>query len=91
MGNLSYRSAWYSPRGFANEGCYIYGANEDMSKFFEERVSGDDCCAWGVVKHHKTLDNAKARCEREARQDTKRHIANCEIASIGAVNVAEEF
>jgi hypothetical protein len=87
MKKLGFRSAWYSPRGFSNEGTYIYGTIEEMSAFFEGTVSIITNSVYSAVKHHKTLENARLRCERAARRD----IVNCkdcgEISAISAANV----
>ncbi len=89
MKNLTHKSAWYSPRGFANEGTYIYGTKEEVDNFFDEHVAGDANCGWGCTMKHKSERTAIERCEREARQDINRHRRCAEIAAIGVASVEE--
>jgi len=89
MKNLTHKSAWYSPRNFANEGTYIYGTAKEVDEFFENYVVGDANCGWGCTMNHKSEENAISRCEKEARQDRNRHKNCAEISSIAVASVAE--
>lgn len=87
---MKYRSAWYSPRNFANEGSYIFGTIEEMSAFFHRYISGDSDSGWSLIKHHRTLKGAADRCERDARRDIKTYRRQSTITSINFGRV-EEF
>lgn len=69
MSKLNYRSAWYSPRGFANEGTYLFGTDEEMTEFFDDVVVSDENCVWSHMKNHKSAETARNFCERYAKRE----------------------
>lgn len=88
MENLTHASAWYSPRGFHNEGTYLFGTTKEIKEFFD-KISGDYESDWGCQMSHYSLEAAKTRCESRAAKDIRCHRANNELGNIGFCNVAE--
>lgn len=71
MTTTTYISAWYSPRGFANEGVYLYGTRDEY-RALAEMISESQTQTVSKISGHKTLDAAKARAEKEHRTSQKR-------------------
>ena len=55
-----------SPRGFGNEGTYIYGTGEEMDKVYES-LDYENGNRWYDMTKHKTLENAKKASEKKQR------------------------
>jgi hypothetical protein len=66
------------------------GTFEEMEKFFDKHVSVHINSGWGNIKHHKTLENARTRCEKEARQDINLRKYNSEISAISVEHITEQ-
>ena len=88
MKNLTHASAWYSPRGFCNEGTYLFGTGKEIKGFFD-KISGDCESGWGCQMNHRSFEAARKRCEKQAAKDIRSHHANNELGNIGFCNVAE--
>jgi len=63
---------WVSPRGFANEGNYIYGPEAKVLKSVEWTDRNPNAFH-AVLSRHKTLKDARLMAERRVRsKDTKK-------------------
>ncbi len=87
--SFSHRSAWYSPRGFANDGYYVYGTTKEMDNFFEEEVISNENCDWDCLQSHHSEELALARCERDMCKDERRYKRCAEVSYIYAIYVQE--
>lgn len=67
---MDYICAWFSPRGFANEGTYYHGTHDAWREFC--RPLDAAVSRWAVVSRHRTAEAAQARAEAEARRSAKR-------------------
>ncbi|WP_207540755.1 hypothetical protein [Sabulicella rubraurantiaca] len=73
---------WLSPRGFANEGDYVYGSREDC----EAAVQRLDLKAGARVvrvSQHRSLEAAKKSAEEKAAKDSERYQRRNEMDHIG--------
>ena len=77
----NYRVWWNSPRGFANEGDYVYGSTQDVDALLDGTVH----CA--LISKHLTRDAAKNQAERLERKDRKACPSH-EICSYGVIDAA---
>ena len=64
--------AWYSPRGFANEGDYLYGTLEQWRDFIAKRDPDPYLARWDIISRHHNLQAARARAEKEVRISRRR-------------------
>lgn len=86
MEDTKYQSAWYSSRGFANEGCYVYGTESEMDKFSDTLDLTQS--KWLMVKTHNTLHGASMRCVSHANKDNAES-PDHEYCDIGCAHIAE--
>ena len=87
---FKFQSVFYSPRGFANEGTYIYGTREEVKEFFDRRNIGTDYDAgWYDVRYHRRIDTARNRAETETRQARRMYQRNSELCNICAHHVSD--
>lgn len=77
-----YRVWWYSPRGFANEGDYVYGSKADVDALLNGKVH----CT--LMSKHRSIDTARAAAERLERKERKACPSH-EICSYGVVDAAD--
>lgn len=84
---LQYQSVWVSPRGFANEGSYVYGLKAEIEQLFE-RYRDSENAGWDHVSYHRTVDAAQGKCERLSRRDHT-NTPSHELCCIDAVHVSE--
>lgn len=80
-----YQVWWISPRGFANEGKYIYGPEDACDKATDPVWNSVD----GRLHHissHRTLEAARRRAERGARNASRGHR---EWGELDAISVRE--
>lgn len=84
---MKFQSAWISPRGFANEGTYIYGTKEEVSAVVDQ---SDISNVRYNISDHKRLDAAQAKAEKGARTDIK-NTPSHEICAIGVCHATEMF
>lgn len=82
-----YSVYWISPRGFANEGDYVYGTApmidrevDDISQNFGKSH---------YLSEHKTLENARSAAIKAARKARKEYHSH-ETVSIGARKAGHE-
>jgi len=73
---------WVSPRGFANEGDWIYGTTEELRKAIAESEPKN----YHRESWHKTIDAARCNAINLARRD-RRASPSHEICAIGAACV----
>ena len=64
--NYKFESAWLSERGFANEGAWVYGTAEQMTKLHKQSEHGV-----GMLRGHVSIEAARKRCEYMARKETR--------------------
>jgi hypothetical protein len=67
----NYACYWLSPRGFANEGTYLYGTIEDCRKAVEPYYDNTNS-VYTLLSRHETIEAAQARAEKESRISRKR-------------------
>lgn len=67
-----YVCTWYSPRGFANEGCCLYGTLEQWRDFIAKRDLDPYRARWDIMSRHRSLQAAQARAEKEVRISRRR-------------------
>lgn len=67
---MNYVCAWFSPRGFANEGIYFYGTYNAWREFC--RPLDASVSRWCVISRHRTLEAAQARANKEVRMSERR-------------------
>lgn len=67
---MTYICAWFSPRGFANEGTYFYGTYAEWQAFC--RPLDAYVSRWCVISRHRTLEAARSRANKEVRQSERR-------------------
>ena len=84
---MKYQSAWISPRGFSNEGTYIYGTSEEVAEVVNHL---DMSNARYDIYNHQRLDTAQAKAEKNARVDAK-NTPRHEICAIGVCHATEMF
>ena len=61
---------WVSPRGFANEGDYVYGSLEALrDDEVVQMVRRSDGGRITTMSYHRTLDNARLAAEKLLRKD----------------------
>lgn len=70
--DMIYVNAWFSPRGFANEGTNYYGSLPDWRAFIERMDPDPATSRWCISSQHRSLDAAQAAAEKEVRQSSKR-------------------
>ncbi len=82
-----YQVIWHSPRGFCNEGNYIYGDEATLKELADVlNVWTDINSEWTEMSRHKTLAKAKEMAEKRMRKDAKIHknfheICYCSVVS----------
>ena len=67
-----YVCAWYSPRGFANEGGYLYGTLEQWRDFIAKHDTAPYQARWNIISRHHSPQDAQARAEKEVRISRRR-------------------
>lgn len=67
-----YVCAWFSPRGFANEGCNYYGTLEQWRDFIAKHNLDPYQTRWSILSRHRSLQAAQARAEKEVRISRRR-------------------
>ena len=77
-----YRVWWFSPRGFANEGDYVFGSREDCDELLDGEVNAT------LMSKHLSIEAARLAAERLERKD-RRNTPSHEICSIGVMDAAE--
>lgn len=80
-----YQVAWFSPRGFANEGSYVFGDKDALAECMAKYESDTDA-VFDVVKDNlSTMIEAKKSAENRARNDAKNTPEHdkCSISSMG--------
>lgn len=73
---------WLSPRGFANEGDYVYGSREDCETAVG-RLNMEAGARVVRVSQHRTLGAAKKSAEQKAAKDSERYQRRNEMDHIG--------
>lgn len=68
--DMIYVNAWFSPRGFANEGTNYYGTLAEWRAFVAD--ADPHMSRWCISTQHRSLDAAQAAAEKEVRQSSKR-------------------
>lgn len=85
-----YKVIWHSPRGFANEGNYIYGDDKTLEELADTLgVWGNVNCEWTEMSSHNTLDNAKKAAEKICTKDRKGHTNWHEDAYFSVLSATE--
>ncbi len=84
---MKYKSLFFSPRRFANEGTYIYGTAKEV-KQFEETITGWENIGWWDEKNHRNEHTAQQRCEKDAKRDI-RNTPQSEICCISSGHISE--
>lgn len=72
---------WYSPRGFANEGAWVYGHLSDVRRHIRSRT--DENTRYHRESNHRTIEAARRAAIDLARND-RRSAPRHEICAIGA-------
>jgi len=67
---MKYAVAWVSPRGFANEGQYLYGEIDKVKadKAFQDAVFNPDATS-KIMSRHKTMDGAEFTASERLKRD----------------------
>lgn len=83
-----YQVAWFSPRGFANEGCYIYGDESAVAECLSKYANDCDSNFEIIENDIMTLSAAKEVAEKNAFKECGM-TASHEICSIGVMGTDE--
>lgn len=67
-----YVCAWFSSRGFANEGVNYYGTLNQWRAMIDQRDPDPYQARWHVVSRHRSLAAAQDRAEKEVRISRRR-------------------
>lgn len=67
---MNFVCAWFSPRGFANEGTYYYGTYDAWREFCRPLDAAQS--RWCVISRHRTLDASQQRAEKEVKASRRR-------------------
>ena len=63
---IVYICAWFSPRGFCNEGVNYYGTLADW-RALAATLNDDGDAKWHIASRHRTLTAARAAAEKQVR------------------------
>ena len=80
--NYEFAVFWVSPRGFANEGDWIYGPIAEIREY----VGQTDPKNFHKETQHKTIEAARRSAINLARRD-RRNTPSHEICAIGAASI----
>ena len=87
MRNSKFKVTWFSSRGFANEGDYVYGTSLEIRKLIES-YSGVSSAKFLAVSNHKSFETAREAAEKRAKRD-KRECPSHEICYISACSASD--
>ncbi len=81
-----YQVVWFSPRGFSNEGSYIYGTAEEIDAIECDPYQS----VMTIMSNHRTLVAAEVAAEKRAKRDI-RSTPSHEICNINHGSHAELY
>lgn len=91
-----YQVKWVSPRGFANEGTYLYGKvgtflEDEYFALVKESANRGECGKIVTLSQHKTLEAARTAAKKIERTDRRSRIGWGEVLHTGTRQVGQDF